>query len=528
MLPKLIPSALEAIDDKGISWLFMRDSPAAIANACRLSVQRWRLAKIGLALPGLIPKTCDVGAPDCPNSVLVDFSSAIAPFLSGRGPRGKDAIGWDPAFRGMLASAVSGGQWCQARKWSVKKWNITDSNCQLCHNVTGTLSHRSNCTKTTPAEGWPEPPPEANLLIRRLSPERLTLLKERGLLVLRLPAPPEQFDGSFVWRICPLNSPDLQDATWYFDGSLLHGKWKEYRSTGFSICVVAKNGSLLGFGHGTPPHWCLTAAAAEAWALFVVVSECPFPPDMRTDCLSLLRTAEQGTRKATHRSRMLARVWVLIAGNLDAYISALTDTQKLVWMPAHQSRGMVGEITLSNGVRLTSIDRRANRLVDAGAKLEAALRQMPPAVAKLLGSASHAVKFYVKLLGMITYAANHCPEVVYDELGNASTKMVRDAVPKPKGPNIQKPKTVSEQPPAKKPARVLTTLPWTEPAKVKKNVAGLHAKRMREYQHACTARRVEEIGSGLSRSSLAGSASSKMTDLVQRVRERSDHVVREP
>ena len=84
------------------------------------------------------------------------------------------------------------------------------------------------------------------------------------------------------------------------------------------------------------------------------------------------------------------------------------------------------------------------------------------------------------------------------------------------------------RPPAKKPARELTTKPWSEPASVRKNVAGLHAKRMREYERACTERRVEEIGSGLRGSSQARSASSKMTDLVQRVRERSDQDMREP
>ena len=125
---------------------------------------------------------------------------------------------------------------------------------------------------------------------------------------------------------------------------------------------------------------------------------------------------------------------------------------------------MVGEATLSNGLRLTTIDRRANRLVDAGAKLEAALRKMPPAVANLLESASHAVKFFVKMLGMVTYAANNCPEVVCDDLGNVSTKMTRDATPKPKGANLKASTAVSKQPPAKKPAKELTVKPWTEPA----------------------------------------------------------------
>ena len=463
-----------------------------------------------------------MGAPNCTDTVLVDFSSAIAPLLSGRGPKGRDAIGWNPVFRGSLVSAISGGQWSQTRKSKVEAWGITDSQCQLCHKEPGTLGHRFRCEKTEPSGGWPTPPPEAELVIRRLSAERLTILKERGLLVLRLPAPPSQGEGTFVWRVDPLEKPGLPEATWYFDGSLLHGKWREYRTTGFSICVVSKQGSLLGFGHGSPPHWCLTAAAAEAWALSVVVAACPFLPSMRTDCLSLLRTAEQGTRKATDSKRMLARVWKLIASNLDSYISALTDTQRLVWMPAHQSRGMVGEAALSNGVRLSTVDRRANRLVDAGAKLEAALRQMPPAINALLDSANHAVKFYAKMLGMVTYAANHCPEPVYDDDGTiTSTKLARDAVSKPKGVSNSSSATVAKQQLAKKPPRVLAVKEWTAPTKVKRSASSLHARRVLEHELVCTAARVEEIGSGLRGNIRARSASSRMSDLAQRVRQRT-------
>ena len=243
---------------------------------------------------------------------------------------------------------------------------------------------------------------------------------------------------------------------------------------------------------------------------------------MRTDCLSLLRTAEQGTKSAIGSKRMLARVWKLIAGNLDGYISALTDDQCLVWMPAHQSRGMVGETALSSGVRLSTVDRRASRLVDAGVKLEAALREMPPAIANILESAKHAVKFFVKQLGMVTYAANNHTEHVCDELGNMVKRTFRDSVSKPKGVKRAALTQEAEKPPEKKRAREVTVKAWTEPpAPLKKSASSLHAKRMREHQQACTARRIEEIGSSLRCNGTAKAASAKMSELALRVQGRT-------
>ncbi len=46
-----LPSASEAIDDAGTAWHFQSDSPAAIVAACKHTVRRWRLLRIGKALP---------------------------------------------------------------------------------------------------------------------------------------------------------------------------------------------------------------------------------------------------------------------------------------------------------------------------------------------------------------------------------------------------------------------------------------------------------------------------------------------
>ena len=47
------------------------------------------------------------------------------------------------------------------------------------------------------------------------------------------------------------------------------------------------------------------------------------------------------------------------------------------------------------------------------------------------------------------------------------------------------------------------------------------ARREQEYELACTAARVEEIGTGLRGNNRARSASSRMSDLAQRVRQRT-------
>ena len=61
----------------------------------------------------------------------------------------------------------------------------------------------------------------------------------------------------------------------------------------------------------------------------------------------------------------------------------------------------VGETKLSNGAGLL-VDWRANRLVDALAKLAAAQHQPPPAVVRILGWAQTALQHSAKLLGRVT------------------------------------------------------------------------------------------------------------------------------
>ena len=202
--------------------------------------------------------------------------------------------------------------------------------------------------------------------------DRLHLLKTRGLCTVRLPAPALRTTGTFTWLLDPLARANLDGATWYCDGSLVLGRWAPFRTTGFGIAVVAADGELIGFGYGTPPSRVYTAAAAELWAISVILNINPFPPKIKTDCMSVISAAKAGTASATDGSRQLARTWRAIAESIDEDISTLVQRGCLTWIPAHLPYAAVGERRLPCGARLTATDWRANRLVDSLAKLGAA------------------------------------------------------------------------------------------------------------------------------------------------------------
>ena len=520
-----MPSAQEAVDDLGTSWWFLHDPPAAVVRACHDSVRRWRLARVGEAMPGLIPVDCDI-SPTNRGQVqrLIDFSYVLAPLVNGRGSSSRASDEWDPKWKGELASACCGGQWPQARKCQVRKWNIEDVRCQLCLSAPGTLEHRMQCPVTTPAAGWPAPPSKASKALGKLSEARLRLLRTRGMLVLRVPAEPPKQTGEFTWVKRPdLDHPAVDKAIWYFDGSMLNGKWIPLRATGFGVAVVSTRGQLLGFGRGGPPHWCSTAAAAEAWALQEVLAMVPFPPHMRTDCQALLATLQCGTREAGAANKQLARIWRCIANTLGGCFGPIVEGGNLVWMPAHTSTGAVGEAKLSNGTRLSMVDWRANRLVDALAKMSALEAQYLPEVVELVRSAESAVTHAAKLLGRTTHAANNHATIVEDASGNQIVKLTRDATQlehKPKrrlsperANNPQWSKAESSQP---SPCDGMSLPP---PLKAPKGgtSGSLPIRDAKALERERLKRRVDEIGLSLSVPAERPSARDRMAALRQRV-----------
>ena len=112
--------------------------------------------------PGLVPRNCDVKGCHQKETAVGDCSAAAISALGKSRKAHREIPSWCRKFKPYLTSAVSGGQWPQARKASVKAWGITDSSCQLCHKEKGTIEHRLECEKIRPKEGWPEAPESKN------------------------------------------------------------------------------------------------------------------------------------------------------------------------------------------------------------------------------------------------------------------------------------------------------------------------------------------------------------------------------
>jgi len=268
--------------------------------------------------------------------------------------------------------------------------------------------------------------------------------------------------------------------------------------------VVAPDGSLLGYGKGCPPSWCATAAAAETWALAKALSFNAFPPLLRTDCQSLLTIAEEGTQKALAANKPLARAWQMIAGALDGDIACLIRDARLAWLPAHLPMAAIGERRLSNGTRLTAVDWRANRLVDALAKQAAATRQAPAPVIEMLMSAKAAVKHAAALLGEVTFAVNNHSITVTNPDGSQSTRVIRDSMPKARGaakpaasyteraaPSANQTQSCSS--PDVVPSLAMEPLMPRAPLSINANRAREFAQRRRLEDKTRTWRRIEEV-----------------------------------
>ena len=155
--------------DVGEQLDLLLDPPCVVAQAARRAVRRWRVAGLGRAFPALIPRIPDLvvdrdrsGKPSVERQeIVLDFADVLDSLLAASGKAGRKAFaGWEPQCKGDLRSAITGGQWPQARLAAVKGWTDTAA-CQLCQADTGTLQHRHSCVATVPPGGWPAPGAEA-------------------------------------------------------------------------------------------------------------------------------------------------------------------------------------------------------------------------------------------------------------------------------------------------------------------------------------------------------------------------------
>ena len=115
-------------------------------------------------------------------------------------------------------SAITGGQWTQARRASVPAFGIDDNRCQLCFGEVGTVAHRRSCQSTMPEHGWSDVPEKARLAETVIGQRRVQLLETNGMLTVKVSARPWVKYDSFQWLSQP---PPMDDETliWYIDGS---------------------------------------------------------------------------------------------------------------------------------------------------------------------------------------------------------------------------------------------------------------------------------------------------------------------
>jgi len=446
-----IRSPCQFITDTGADIDVTIDSPAAVAAAAKASVRRWQLYQVVRCYPDMLPDEDDVvgsalpedrlqlnefyGRPDyaklndlsarLPQSVI-DLGPVLGRLIHGKRIGARAVAGWTPACRPWLLSLVSGGQWPQARVAQAAGGD-TSSLCQLCHEHTGTLEHRHCCQATLPDGGWPCMDAQARAFTDRLKPARRRLMESQGLLLVKARVERQRPAGWFRW----LKEPDgdvPSSATWYVDGSLLDGPSRVLSVTGYSIVVVGDDGQLIGCAHGAPPSWITTAGAAEAFALYKVLTLNPFVPKIVTDCLGVLQSLMRGRHDATAANRINAKLWKMVDTCLDG-TTWQEAASSVTWMPAHGARASIGTALKSSGMPVTAIDWRANRLADALAKAAAARFRVPHRVQHTVRTAFKAYEHAAMVAGVVTHAAsNHFTSVTTPDGAYAHRKL-RDAQP---------------------------------------------------------------------------------------------------
>ena len=198
-------------------------------------------------------------------------------------------------------------------------------------------------------------------------------------------------------------------------------------------------------------------------------------------------------------------------------MATLLEADELAWVQTHKSLSAVGEVTLSNGNRLSMVDWRANRLVDKLAKIAAEYLQAPRATLRLLASGEAASAHAACLLGIVMHAANNHRVVTLNDDGSTTTKVVRDSSDKPKSKRalsapLPQPKLKARMS-ASSSVQGAPVAAWKPPTPQ----AAARKRQLTESEEALE-RRVEEVGSSLAPRTSGMSGMQRLALLAQRVR----------
>ena len=153
-------------DDRGNQFDLRVDPPAVVCRAVAASVRRWRMARIARAFHGMdeFVHRVETQAGQVTHLLdhdVLDVSRSVRLTRQGRTRVCRATPNWNYSHVSMLTSAISGGQWPQARLASAKKLGVVDDQCQLCRQAVGTLEHMYYCAATRPSFGWLKPDADA-------------------------------------------------------------------------------------------------------------------------------------------------------------------------------------------------------------------------------------------------------------------------------------------------------------------------------------------------------------------------------
>ena len=346
---------------------------------------------------------------------------------------------WNQQHIGALCSAVANRQWPQARLVDANLAPGTASRaCRLCveHGLCtrdsqdrrfhGTLVHRLwTCPVLEPYRREHVPMHlynKVHSMLREdgtLPPDHL-LLYTRALhksIEPQITKPPSE--ESFTWHVPP-PSDGIPPGRVYADGSRLFAEHKYcdlIARQGWAFAVLDSEGVVIAAASGRTPWWAVGIHATELWALLNASQHaCPGSPFF-TDCKAVQVGTKNGKAWMTSPARKFGRAWSPLSIAIEG------DEQAIIWMPAHCDSSSVGEASLSDGTKMTRIDRIGNDTVDMLAKADA--RQAPPSLGerRIIADTSNLVKDIAQWIGRCTVLANHFPFTSAD----GTKKHIRDS-----------------------------------------------------------------------------------------------------
>ncbi len=220
------------------------------------------------------------------------------------------------------------------------------------------------------------------------------------------PVPPRRMkheEGTFVWNVRPADSHVL--GTFYTDGSVVDAELGKLATVSWAFAVLDDQGACVAAASGLTPWWITDINGGEAWAILAAARHAVPGSTFITDSQNCVRAMARGPRWTTSPRCKLARVWRLIFSVFDDDV----DTALLTWMPAHTTRGAIGNVVKGDGTNITELDWDGNRRADQLAK-STALANRAPLWYRAERLAMHDVLHRVaRHLGWATWAANKCP-----------------------------------------------------------------------------------------------------------------------